>query len=322
MIRYVRFLLLFCIVSSANAQILIDYVVAVVNGDAVTRSELDNALNIAAITGTNVNKTRTTVERRAVLDTIINRKLVLQESKRLGIFVTERETRVAEEITEIRGKYNSDAAFQRALRRHSIEAEALKVWVYEQLVYDEFFRRIFFNALNSAETATLARSYYDANRTEFSVPPTIVLRTLSIVIPQRASETEKQKAEDLVKQLYTRLQRGETFEAIHQVYKTQLTIELKVLTLAMDTPLGVLASELPDAERSPLLRISDGYQVVERIQNKPARQRTYEEVSEEIIDRIQQETAETAFAVWLAEQKKAVSWHILDDALDLDNETR
>ena len=322
MIRYVRFLLLFCIVSSANAQILIDYVVAVVNGDAVTRSELDNALNIVVIMRTDVNEARTTAERRAVLDTIINRKLVLQEAKRLGIFVTEHEARVAEEITEIRRRYNSDAAFQRALRRHSIEAEALKVWVYEQLVYDEFFRRIFFNALNSAETATLARSYYDANRTEFSVPPTITLRTLSIVIPQSTSETEKQKAEDLVKQLHLRLQRGETFETTRQVYETQLTIELEVLTLAMDTPLGVIASELPDTERSPLLRTSDGYQVVERIRNNPARQRTYEEVGEEIIDRIQQETAGTAFAAWLAEQRKEVSWHILDDALELDHETR
>ena len=322
MIRYVRFLLLFYIFGSANAQVLIDYVVAVVNGDAVTRSELNNALNIAVIMGTSVPEAQTTAGRRAVLDTIINRELVLQESKRLGIFVTEREARVAEAITEIRRKYNSDGAFQIALQQHGVEDEALKVWIYEQLVYDEFFRRIFFNALNSAEIATLARSYYEANRTEFIVPPTIVLSTLSIVIPRRASETEKQKAEDLVKQLYTRLQQGETFETIRKGYETQLTIELEIFTLAIDTPLGVLASELPDTERSPLLRISDGYQVVERIQSNPARQRTYEEVSEEIIDRIQQEQAETAFAVWLAEQRKDVSWHILDDALKLDSETR
>ena len=322
MIRYVRFLLLFCIFGSANAQVLIDYVVAVVNGDAITSSELDNALSVAAILGTGVPEAQTTTERRAVLDTIINRELVLQESKRLGIFVTEREARVAEEIAEIRRKYNSDVAFQIALQQHAVEDAALKAWVYEQLVYDEFFRRIFFNALNSAEIATLARSYYDANSTEFIVPPTIALRTVSIVIPRRASETEKQKAEDLVKQLYTRLQQGETFETIRRVYETQLTIKLEEMTLAMDTPLGVLASELTDAERSPLLRISDGYRIVERIRSNPARQRTYEEVSEEIVDQIQREQAETAFAAWLAEQREAVSWHILDDALDLDNETR
>ncbi len=319
MVRYVRFLLLCCIVGSANAQVLIDYVVAVVNGDAVTRSELDNALSISVIIGTNVTEARTTAERRAALDIIINRKLVLQESQRLGIVITERDARVAEKIAEIREKYNSDAAFQTALQQRRLEDEALKAWVYEQLIYDEFFRRIFFNALNSAEIATLAKSYYDANSAEFIVPPTVTFNALSIRIPKGASEGEKQKAENLVQQLYVRLQRGETFETVREVYETQLTVELEELTLAVDTPLGVIAAELPDSERSALLRISDGYQIVERIQNNPGRQRTYEEVSEEISDWIQQEKAAAAFTVWLAERRKEESWHILDDALAPEN---
>jgi hypothetical protein len=273
MVRYVAFLLLFCIVSSVNAQTLIDYVVAVVNGDAIARSELDSELSIAVIMGTPVTEARTTAERRAMLDAIINRKLVLQESKRLGIVVTERDARVTEKIDEIRKKYASDTAFQRALQRHGLEDEALKAWVYEQLVYDEFFRRIFFNALNSAEIATLARSYYDLNSAEFIVPPTVTFNALFIAIPKDASESEKQKAEDLTQQLYVRLQQGETFEAVREVYETQLAIKFEVLTLEVDTPLGTVVAELQDSERSPLLPVSDGYQIVERIQNNPARQK-------------------------------------------------
>lgn len=317
--RLVIFLLLLCIISRADAQTLVDTVIAVVSGEAVTRSELESELGIVAIMNTSLDKVATAIDRRTVLGAIINRKFVLQESKRLGIVLTEREARVAEKISEIRRKYDSDAAFQTALQRHRLEEAALKAWVYEQLVYDEFFRRIFFNALNSAELATLAKSHYDANSAEFIVPPTITLSALSIVIPKDASEGERQKAEDLVQQLYVRLQRGETFETVREVYETQLTIELEALTLAIDTPLGVIAAELPDSERSALLRISDGYQIVERIQNNSARQRTYEEVSEEIIDRIQQEKAEAAFAAWLVEQRQEVSWHILDDGLEPEN---
>ena len=319
MVRLVVFLLLLCITHSAEAQTLIDTVIAVVSGEAVTRSELESELGIVAIMHTFVDKVPTATERRAVLDTLINRKLVLQESKRLGIVVTKRGARVTAKISEIRRKYDSDAAFQTALQRHGLEDEALKAWIYEQLVYDEFFRRIFFNALNSAEIATLAKSYYDANSAEFILPPTITLNALSIVIPKAASEGEKQKAGDLVQQLYARLQRSETFETVREVYETQLAIELEVLTLAVDTPLGVIASELSDSERSALFRISDGYQIVERIENNPERQRTYEEVSEEIIDRIQQEKAAAAFAAWLAEQREKESWHILDKALEPEN---
>ena len=322
MVRLAVFLLLLSITGSADAQTLIDAVIAVVSGEAVTRSELENEFGTVAIMNTALDKVPTDTDRRTVLDTIINRKLVLQEAKKLGMVVTERETRVAEKISEIRKKYNSEAAFQTALQRHSLEEAALKAWIYERMIYDEFFRRIFFNALNSAEIAGFAKLYYDANSAEFILPPTVTLNALSIFVPEDASAPERQKAENLVQQLYGRLQRGETFETVREVYETQLTIKLETLTLAVDTPLGVIAAELPDAGRSPLFPISDGYRVVERIQNNPARQRTYEEVSEEIIDRIQQQRAETAFAGWLAEQKKEVSWHILDDAPAQKNEAK
>jgi parvulin-like peptidyl-prolyl isomerase len=322
MIRCVTFLLLLCVVSGAGSQTLIDYVIAVVNGDAVTRSELDSELSIAAIMRTSVTNTLTVAERRAMLDTIIDRKLILQESKRLGIVVTERDARVEEKIAEIRKKYASDAAFQRALQRHGLEDKALKAWVYEQLVYDEFFRRIFFNALNSAEIATLTKSYYDANAAEFIMPPTVTFNALFIFVPKDASETEKQKAEGLVQQLYARLEQGETFDAVRETYRTQLAIRFEVLTLEVDTPLGTVVAEFQNSERSAPLPVSDGYQIVECIQSNPARQKTYAEVSEEIIDRIQQEKAETEFAAWLAERREEESWHILDDALGGRSETK
>ena len=126
MVRYIRFLFLFCILNSVGAQVLIDYVVAIVNGDAVTRSELDSELNITAIMGTDVTDVWTTLERRDALDTIINRKLVLQESQRLGIVLTERDARVTEKIAEIRTKYASDAAFQNTLQRRGLEDKVLK----------------------------------------------------------------------------------------------------------------------------------------------------------------------------------------------------
>ena len=322
MARCVTLLLLLSIVSEVRAQVLIDYVVAVVNEDAITRSELDSELSIAAIMRVSPTDTLTVAERRAMLDTIIDRKLVLQESKRLGIVVTARDERVEERVAEIRKKYTSDAAFQRALRRHELEDETLKTWVYEQLIYHEFFRRIFFNALNSAEIATLAKSYYDTNAAEFVMPPTVTFNALFILIPEEVSETEKQKAEDLVQQLYAHLGQGETFEAVRETYKTELTIRFEVLTLEIDTSLGVVVAGLQDSERSALLRVSDGYQIVERIRRNPARQKTYSEVSEKIIDRIQQQKAETEFETWLTKRKEEESWHILDDALGGKSEAK
>ena len=104
--------------------------------------------------------------------------------------------------------------------------------------------------------------------------------------------------------------------------KTQLAIKFEVLTLEVDTPLGTIVAELQDSELSAPLPVSNGYRIVERIQNNPARQKTYAEVSEEIIDRIQHEKAEAEFAAWLVERREKESWHILDKALEQESETR
>lgn len=167
MIRYITFLILFCIGGNASAQTLIDSIIAVVNEDAITRSELEDEFRIAGLMGIRTDTSPTTIEKRAALNTIINRKFALQEAERLGIVVTERDSQVAAKIAEISAKYASDTAFQSTLQRYQLEQASLEAWLYDQLIYDEFFRRIFFNAVNSEKIAKLAKSYYDTHSTEY-----------------------------------------------------------------------------------------------------------------------------------------------------------
>lgn len=167
MIRYITFLILFCIGGNVYTQTLIDSIIAVINEDAITRSELEDELRIATVLRIRTDTTSSIAEKHVVLNTIINRKFVLQEAERLGVVVTERDSQVAAKIAEISAKYASGIMFQSVLEQYQLEKEAIETWVYDQLIYDEFFRRIFFNAVNSEKVARLAKSYYDANRTEY-----------------------------------------------------------------------------------------------------------------------------------------------------------
>ena len=317
MLRYITFLFLFCFCINGNAytQVLIDTVIAVVNTDAITRSELENEFRIAAIMGKPLVETPTAVEKRAALERIINRKFVLQESERRGIVIAERDVHIEGKIAEIRAGYDAAADFQNVLQHYQLETEALKMWIYEQLIYDEFFRRIFFNAVNSAEVEKLAKSYYDTHSTEFVVPPTLTFNSLLIVIPEGISETEKQNVVDLVQELNGHLQDGKTFEAVRKAYETLLTLKFAISTVEADTPLGNIITELKTSERSQPIRVAEGYRIVERIRHNPAYQKAYSEVSEEITERIRQEEAAQRFEAWLTGEKEEKTWHILDDKL-------
>ena len=315
MIRYITFLILFCIGGNVYAQTLIDSIIAVVNEDAITRSELEDELRIATVFRIRTDTTSTTAEKRTVLNTIINRKFVLQEAERLGIIVTERNTQVAAKIAEISAKYASETVFQNVLQQAQLEKEAVEARVYDQLIYDEFFRRIFFNAVNSEKVARFAKSYYDTNSAEFIVPPTVTFKSLLIVMPKDGSEREKQTVEELVPKLNARLQQGATFQAVYEAYETQLEIKFEVLTLEVDTPLGGIVTELQVSEPSMPFSVTEGYQIVERIRNNSAYQKTYEEVSEEVTERIRRELATEQFETWLTRRKEEETWYILDDEL-------
>ena len=126
---------------------------------------------------------------------------------------------------------------------------------------------------------------------------------------------KKLAVEELIPELNERLQQGNTFQAVYATYETQLELRFEVLTIEEDTPLGTIVTELQVSERSTPLSVSEGYQIVERIRNDPSYQRTYEEVSEELTERIRQKLAKEQFEAWLTRRKTEETWHILDDEL-------
>lgn len=318
--RYIAFLL-FLFVGNAYAQTLIDSVIAVVNGEAITQSELENEFRIASIIGpwegfVTPNMAEPTVsEKWTVLEAIIARKFVLREAERLGIMLTDRSTQVTEQITEICLKYTSETEFHGVLQKHELEIEALEKWVYDRLIYDVFFRRKFFNTVNSEEITQLAAQYFEKHKTEFVVPATVTFHALRIAVPPDASGKEKRAAEGLVQQLNSRLQQGATFEAVKQVYKAEQSISFNSSTLVADTPLGTLIAQLQVAERSDPLPVSEGYLVAELIRKTPARQKQYTEVKDEIVARIRQEKAKSEFDAWLTKRESEGDWYILHDEL-------
>ena len=118
-----------------------------------------------------------------------------------------------------------------------------------------------------------------------------------------------------MQQLSADLQQGKTYEAVRKTYETQLTLRFAESTIAADTPLGNILTDLKTAQSSQPIPVSEGYRIVQRVRNEPAYQQTYAEVSEQITERIRQEEATQRFKAWLTRQRTEKTWHILDDEL-------
>lgn len=307
--------LLFLFVGNAHAQVLIDSIIAVVNKQAITQSELIDEFRIDNIIGKPTPQKPTATDKRRYLDQIIRRKLVLQGAEKIGITTGDYSKQVAERIGEIRAKFRSDTDFQNALQKQKLEIKALEKWVYEHLIYDVYFNRQFFNRVDRKEIDELAPQYFEANKAQFVTPATVTFRSILISVPPDAAEEEKQSTKLLAEQISSRLERGDTYDQIEQSSKSNTSIIFGTLTLTTDTPLGTIVSQLELTGRKGPIHVPEGFQFVELIKKTNARQKAYSEVKDEIGEMLQQNMAETEFNKWLARQKSGVPWYIVDGAL-------
>ena len=312
--KCIAFLLLLFI-GNADAQILIDSVIAVVNGQAITQSELVNEFRIDVIMGKQLLREPTEAEKQTYLDRIISRRFVLLGAEKIGITAVDHKKQVAARTAAIRSKFPSNAAFRNALREQELEIEALEKWMSDDIIYAEYFTRQFVRTVDSKEIDELAPQYFEANKAQFVVPATVTFRSALIVVAPDSSEKEKQAAKHLAEQINSRLQQGETYEVVKQSSKTEKSISFNSLTLPTDTPLGAIVAQLEPSERKGPLPVPRGYRIVELVKKTPERQKQYSEVKDQIANLIRDNKAETAFKEWIARQKADEPWYILADAL-------
>ncbi len=308
--------LLLLFVGNVEAQILIDSVIAVVDGQAITQSELIDEFRIAAITDKPLSREPTEIEKQQNLNLIINRKLVLQGAQKIGITAVDHKKQVTERIADIRAKFPSNKAFQNVLLKQELEIKTLEKWVYEQVIYDAYYKRQFVNRVDNKEIDELAPQYFETNKTQFITPTKVTIRSVLISVSSDSSEEKKQAAKHLAEQINERLQNGETYDAIEQSYKTEKSISFYSEIITTDTPLGAVVAELEPTERKGPITVPEGYQIVELVKKTPARQKEYSEVKDEIAKMIRHSKAESEFKKWLARQKEREPWYILDDALE------
>ncbi len=313
-VQCIVFLLLLC-GGHVHAQVLIDSVIAVVSGKAITQSELVDEFRIKTITDKLLSNEPNEEEKRESLERIINRKFVIQAAENIGITAVDHKKQVAERIAALGAKFPSDTAFRNILAKQDLEIDALKKWVYERLIYDEYYRRQFVNKVSSKEVDDFAPKYFEENKALFIAPATVIFKAMLITVKEDSSEKEKQAAKQLADQINLRLQQGETIEEVQQSLKNQDAIRFNSQTLAADTPLGANVAELKPTERKGPISVPEGFLIVELIKKTPQRQKQYSEVKSEIANMLRQNKAETAFKEWLYKKKSVELWYILDDAL-------
>ncbi len=147
--------------TAAHAELL-DHIVAAVNNEVITESELKQAVALNVRFG-KPEKDRKTLEEET-LNGLITRRLLVQEARRLK-FVEVSEQETAGEVEKLKARFGSDAAYSDFMKEHDLSQKELARMLGEQLLVKKFVEKKV--GLFVRVTREDAQSYFEAHQSEF-----------------------------------------------------------------------------------------------------------------------------------------------------------
>jgi len=275
---------------AANAPVVVERVVAVVNEEIIPLSDLQREmLKHTGIT-----------DQRLVLEGMIDRKLQLISAKRNGVDVSEKE--LAEGIDDIMKRNNLTLAqFEQALAKEGLTLEQYRIELKEQMTLSRLFNKFVRTGL-SVDDAEI-RSYYDKNTKLYSLPEEVRIRHLVVAVPDKASPAQVKAAQENADALMGRIRKGDDFVLLIRENSGSPTAkqdgDLGFMQRGHAIPeLEEAAKNLKPGEFAGPVRCSDGFHIL-RLEDVRTPVLPFEKVKEEINRMLFEQKMENTYRMFL-----------------------
>lgn len=193
--------------------------VAVVNGEKITRADLDNDMNMRQVIaqakqqyGENYEKNEEAKsilkeKRTQVLDNMITQKVIEQKAKELNLLPDDSKLKAeaSKQFDESKKSFGNDnSKFQEALKQSDLTEDSLKELLFTQLRSQAIIKNVADNVTKDVKIDDKAiQDYYNNNKYQFTEKPNKIKLAHILV-----------KTEDEAKKVKERLDKGEDFAKI------------------------------------------------------------------------------------------------------------
>jgi peptidyl-prolyl cis-trans isomerase C len=188
--------------------------VAVVNGDVITRGDLDRAVDFgkrqAAQQGKPLSPEQLAALEKESLDKLIGIQLLYQASKKAGNTVDDKQ--VDEKFAEFRKRFPSEEAFKKAMGEWHVTEAAMKAELKKGMVTEALVTKKFVDKTTVPEEK--AKAYYDSHPQFFKQPEKVKASHILIKVKPDASEAEKAEAMKKIKKVQEQLKNGDDFAEV------------------------------------------------------------------------------------------------------------
>jgi peptidyl-prolyl cis-trans isomerase SurA len=287
---------------------VVDRIVAIVNDDVITLSELNTTFEPymkrieANLTGK--DKEKTIAEgRTAILNRMIDNKLIEQEARKSGIVVKDEEIMgVVRDMLKSR-KMQMPELLQ-ALDKDGMTFDGYKQELKEQLQRQQLVRREI--RAKIVVTDDEIGDYYRQHRDEYEGKEAIRIKQILLPVPIGTDPAIRERARELAESILKKIKNGDPFEALAAQYS-----QGPATAAGGDIGFVEKGHMLPEVEKvaltlgigdvSPVIESSQGFYIIQVVDKRGAGLKPIIEVRQEIQRKLEDEKAAKRFDQWIAD---------------------
>ena len=188
--------------------------VAVVNGSLITQEDFDREMigvkKRLAKSGKSLDDSRLLTIKKKILENLIDRELLYQESQKKGIKADEAE--INEQWEKLKKQFPSEAEFKTALRKVNLSEAIVRSQIKRGLVIKKLIDKQIIEKVTVLNKEI--KTYYESNPGSFKQPEQVRASHILIKLNPKADGSQKVVARKKIEEVQMKLKKGEDFAAL------------------------------------------------------------------------------------------------------------
>jgi len=187
---------------------------AVVNGTVITKVQFDKEMGRyeqqMSMSGQAPGPDQMAETKDKVLKGLVDRELLIQQTKKLGIVMSD--TELNDQIAGLKKRFSTEEQFTDALKQMSLTEVQLK----QELSQDMAIKKMIDQEVGSKVTVTdqEEKTFYDAHPDYFKTPEMVRASHILIKVDPKASDADKAAAREKIAAIQKKVQEGGDFAAL------------------------------------------------------------------------------------------------------------
>lgn len=269
-------------------------IVAVVNGDEIIRADFNREMAEVQRQLLRMGKPKSTLNlseiKKEVLESLINKQLLYQESKKKDITISDAE--LNKQMQQVKERFPDENTFKEILKKEDLALDDLRSQIKRDLMLQRFIDTQFVENITVSDQE--AKAFYEGNLNRFKKPEQIQASHILIKVDPGAKEADKAKARAKLEDIRKKLKEGGDFATLAGE-SSECPSKARGGDLGyfgrgqMVKPFEDAAFSLKKGEVSDIVETGFGYHLIKVADKKPETVIAYNDIKEKLNQYLKQQ---------------------------------